>query len=614
MREVEERSRRVKDIVRNRNYRQAVDVIEREVKRLEADDKPRARVRFPRDDWDIDIDVGGMVDFARSMLPKASIEAEDLQDGGTRRGIKTEKIGSTARGFVDLDEDGNPKGFGGTIDSINDANVSVYLGECEQSMSVTIGGKTVTFARNVCEDDKDEETEGDEIETSEDENDPRPPKLDIPRPPAGYSRQLGELYLAKRFHYIWGWYPTFTEAGLNFIAKGEGTITTKSDLIGSLEFLNERVAVESITFMGIVPVWETRQLFGRWDRKRFRDVKVGVYFNYIKSVSQLEYIKKSPTWFPQRVWTSYPMLSPYYLKSAQQINVAVAPIVFNQIEPETGNYISHQLYQRYIDWLLYLVPLPYTENLSEPEPPPSLPILPDDMDKNCCEELIKMTREIHKALGVRKLLDKSFQVPSNMMIPEGKGNHANKDYLEIMSDLFKTIDNYGFDAPVTVTVQDTNKAQKGDQSIELKFSSLGAILKAQTELLIELKGDSANRLNIQVRLAYMMTRMYRTLAKLYYRTSAILDGLGIPIVSKVVTLPIEFNVFGRKHWGAGQGFGKDAKKGQEPKLDLNDEDTTESMLPDLLEMHDYEVEVDEFRAKSNDLYEVLIGIAAKLRS
>ncbi|MBD2672170.1 hypothetical protein H6G70_25210, partial [Arthrospira platensis FACHB-439] len=493
MREVEERSRRVKDIVRNRNYRQAVDVIEREVKRLEADDKPRARVRFPRDDGDIDIDVGGMVDFARSMLPKASIEAEDLQDGRTRRGIKTEKIGSTARGFVDLDEDGNPKGFGGTIDSINDANVSVYLGECEQSMSVTIGGKTVTFARNVCEDDKDEETEEDEIETSEDENDPRPPKLDIPRPPAGYSRQLGELYLVKNVFFLWGWYATFTQAGLDFIAEGEGTITSKSSLISSLEFQNERWGFESITFMGIVPVSETRELFGRWDRRRLRDVQVGVYFKSVKSVSQLEYIKKSPTWFPQRVLTSYPMLSPYYLKSAKPINIVVRPIVFNQIEPETGNYISHQLYDRYISWTLYLVPLNYTENLSESEPPPSLPILPDDMDKNCCEELIKMTREIHKALGVRKLLEKNFQVPSNMMIPEGKGNHANKDYLEIMSDLFKTIDNYGFDAPVTVKVQDTNKAQKGDQSIELKFNSLGAILKAQTELLIELKGDSANR-------------------------------------------------------------------------------------------------------------------------
>ncbi|QQW27162.1 MULTISPECIES: hypothetical protein [Oscillatoriales] len=199
MREVEERSRRVKDIVRNRNYRQAIDVIEREVKRLEADDKPRARVRFPRDDGDIDIDVGGIVDFARSMLPKASIEAEDLQDGGTRRGIKTEKIGSTARGFVDLDEDGNPKGFGGTIDSINDANVSVYLGECEQSMSVTIGGKTVTFARNVCEDDKDEgadDNKGGGDEDKGDESDAGRVDLGISGPPPGYTGWLCMAYWA----------------------------------------------------------------------------------------------------------------------------------------------------------------------------------------------------------------------------------------------------------------------------------------------------------------------------------------------------------------------------------------------------------------------------------
>ncbi len=165
-------------------------------------------------------------------------------------------------------------------------------------MSVTIGGKTVTFARNVCEDDKDEETEEDEIETSEDENDPRPPKLDIPRPPAGYSRQLGELYLVKNVFFLWGWYATFTQAGLDFIAEGEGTITSKSSLISSLEFQNERWGFESITFMGIVPVSETRELFGRWDRRRLRDVQVGVYFKSVKSVSQLEYIKKSPTWFP----------------------------------------------------------------------------------------------------------------------------------------------------------------------------------------------------------------------------------------------------------------------------------------------------------------------------
>ncbi|WP_434222854.1 hypothetical protein ACOKW7_15030 [Limnospira platensis CENA597] len=548
------------------------------------------------------------------MLPKASIEAEDLQDGGTRRGIKTEKIGSTARGFVDLDEDGNPKGFGGTIDSINDANVSVYLGECEQSMSVTIGGKTVTFARNVCEDDKDEETEGDEIETSEDENENKPPKLDIPRPPVGYEGSLGELYLVKLNAYIWGWSPTLTKDGRDFLAKGGGTISSKSDLIGSLEFSTYRYGFESITFMGIVPAWEFRQYIVNLRRSLGLSTVNPILPVPIKSLFEMEYIEQNPGWYPERHSKSVSLFNRSHIRQPRPINTLVHSIIYNQREPETGNRISHQIYYRYISWQLDMRYLPFTSRPYQPEPPPSLPILRSDMLQPSCEDSTKMIREIHQALGVRKLLDKSFQVPSNMMIPEGKGNHANKDYLEIMSDLFKTIDNYGFDAPVTVTVQDTNKAQKGDQSIELKFSSLGAILKAQTELLIELKGDSANRLNIQVRLAYMMTRMYRTLAKLYYRTSAILDGLGIPIVSKVVTLPIEFNVFGRKHWGAGQGFGKDAKKGQEPKLDLNDEDTTESMLPDLLEMHDYEVEVDEFRAKSNDLYEVLIGIAAKLRS
>ncbi|MET0100076.1 hypothetical protein, partial [Limnospira platensis] len=65
-------------------------------------------------------------------------------------------------------------------------------------------------------------------------------------------------------------------------------------------------------------------------------------------------------------------------------------------------------------------------------------------------------------------------------------------------------------------------------------------------------------------------------------------------------------MFGKKHWGAGKGFGKDSKKGHEPKLDLNDEDTTEAMLPDLLEIRDYEIEVDEFRFKSTDLYEIIL--------
>ncbi len=40
----------------------------------------------------------------------------------------------------------------------------------------------------------------------------------------------------------------------------------------------------------------------------------------------------------------------------------------------------------------------------------------------------------------------------------------------------------------------------------------------------------------------------------------------------------------------------------------------EAMLPDLLEIRDYEIEVDEFRFKSTDLYEIILNMAAKMRT
>ncbi|MEX6780024.1 hypothetical protein ABIT13_25535, partial [Limnospira fusiformis NRMCF6962] len=229
MREVEKRSRRTRDIVRNRNYRQAIDVIEREVKRLEADDKPRARVRFPRDDGDIEIDVGGIIEFAQAMKQKISAEAEDLQDGRTRRGIKAENIGGTARGFVDIDEDGSPKGFGGTIDSINDVNVSVYLGECEQTMSVTMFGKTVTFARNVCEDDIEEPSETDENETSDDTDNILPPSVGNLPFPLGFSGRLADFFLVHRVGHVGGLFASAKENFFDHFSNGGGAITSSRE-------------------------------------------------------------------------------------------------------------------------------------------------------------------------------------------------------------------------------------------------------------------------------------------------------------------------------------------------------------------------------------------------
>ncbi|MDT9211535.1 MAG: hypothetical protein P5676_24940, partial [Limnospira sp. PMC 1252.20] len=405
MREVEERSRRTKDIVRNRNYRQAIDVIEREVKRLEADDKPRARVRFPRDDGDIDIDVGGIIEFAQAMKPKISAEAEDLQDGRTRRGIKAEKIGSTARGFVDLDEDGSPKGVGGTIDSINDANVSVYFGECEQTMSVTMFGKTVTFARNVCEDDRDEEGDDNRRGGEEEENAGVAGSIDtsIPGPPLGFTGYLCMPYLS---YYQMFADPVITEPNRALLESLVGT--TLKYLPYELEvsfsiYDNVRVEISRFnlryTNIASITKWRaSKQEEGGFNRDT---TLIGLHTTVKKA-------GRATKWNGPR----------YYNKSLTVVGSSrptMESVSATAIVPPKGIVNNTTL----LDWYWIIqhsfhlniyrrnhpdFPCRWVNNY-QPEPTPSLPILRDDMNKECCEDSIKMTREIHKALGVRKLLD-----------------------------------------------------------------------------------------------------------------------------------------------------------------------------------------------------------------
>ncbi|CDM97860.1 conserved protein of unknown function [Limnospira indica PCC 8005] len=399
MREVEERSRRTRDIVRNRNYRQAIDVIEREVKRLEADDKPRARVRFPRDDGDIDIDVGGIIEFAQAMKPKISTEAEDLQDGRTRRGIKAEKIGSTARGFVDLDEDGNPKGFGGTIDSINDANVSVYFGECEQTMSVTMLGKTVTFARNVCEDDIEEPSETDENETSDDQDNNNPPSIDPPSFPPGYSGLLAEFFLVTGKRYISGWWGDLYSGMLDRLDNSDDGITTGEYIVSTLEFQFNTDVNSSIQSIGIFPLGP--------GARHFRNLHIQVNGTppYPPNIFRLKWnfnLGKGGTpvrLFASKQCSSVPSLSLSGGSITPRVN-RICPAHFPiGRDPETNLEMAIHSYYWYTSWQVEYTRLPYEANNHQPELPPSLPILRDDMNKECCDDLIKMTREIHKALG-----------------------------------------------------------------------------------------------------------------------------------------------------------------------------------------------------------------------
>ena len=102
----------------------------------------------------------------------------------------------------------------------------------------------------------------------------------------------------------------------------------------------------------------------------------------------------------------------------------------------------------------------------------------------------------------------------------------------------------------------------------------------------------------------MVTRMYRTIIKMYYIVRAILDGVGTPIKSIEVKLPFEFNIFAGKSYG--KGFGNGGGEPTNPKLDLNDEDATESLLEKLLDTTEIEISVDEAENRHPDLREILM--------
>ncbi|MEI2419211.1 hypothetical protein V6O07_02975, partial [Arthrospira platensis SPKY2] len=347
---------------------------------------PRARVRFPRDDGDIEIDVGGIVEFAQAMKPKISAEAEDLQDGRTRRGIKAEKIGSTAHGFVDLDEDGNPKGFGGTIDSINDANVSVYLGECEQTMSVTMFGKTVTFARNVCEDDRDEEGDDNRRGGEEEENAGDAGSIDtsIPGPPPGFTGYLCIPYLS---YYQMFAGPVVSEPNRALLESLVGTTFRYLPYELGLSFsiyYNAGVAISRVNLR-----YTNIASINKWRASKQKEEGLSSHTTQIGLHTTVKRAGRATRLNGPR----------YYNKSLTVLGSGrptMGSVLATAIVPSGGITNNTTLLDWY--WIIqhkyYLgvyginhpdFPCRWVNNY-QPEPPPSLPIL-RDMNKECCEDL-----------------------------------------------------------------------------------------------------------------------------------------------------------------------------------------------------------------------------------
>jgi len=232
---------------------------------------------------------------------------------------------------------------------------------------------------------------------------------------------------------------------------------------------------------------------------------------------------------------------------------------------------------------------------------------------NCCKETASMLRKIMKVLAVDEIEKKGIKIPKEFLAPGGTGQLKVSNYAELQLNLFRTVNRYGIDTPIVVKIKDVNKAKEGDQSVEVHFNSPAAAIQGLIELAIENKGDAATRLQIQVRLVYAVTRTLKMVAGIGETIREVIKMLGSPFKWKMIRLPLEFDLSAGKNQTSGKGFGnksqsKDSDEALAPGLEVNDEDTTESMLPYLLKTSDYQLPVPRFVEDEDDLQDFLTKI------
>lgn len=236
-----------------------------------------------------------------------------------------------------------------------------------------------------------------------------------------------------------------------------------------------------------------------------------------------------------------------------------------------------------------------------PPPSPRIPNRPPEpMDKKCCA----MIAEIHEILAIEKIKAKKVSIPAELLAIPVDGQKSAPDeiiqsYPELLMAILMTTNRYGIDAPIVASVKDSDLTKKGDQADEFTYNSPGVAIQGILELLLEMKAENSARLNLQVRLAYAVTRSLKIVAGVGESVKAIMDALGIKFRSNPKTLPLEFNLVAAKKGGFD-------KKNKENRPMSTSE--MEALLPALLTETEYQLPSPTFDPEDDDIREMLAKI------
>jgi len=235
------------------------------------------------------------------------------------------------------------------------------------------------------------------------------------------------------------------------------------------------------------------------------------------------------------------------------------------------------------------------------------------MPESCCESLKADIEDIKEVLATKEMLAKKIIIPGELLEIQTDGKPVPKpeiilNYGQMAHAILLAINRYGIDSPIKVEIEDTDTTKKGKQSDEFTYNSPAVALQAILELLWEIKGDSASRLKIQVRMAYAITRTLKIVAGVGESVRSIIKMLGLPFRYDKKKVPLEFNLASAK-----KGFGKEERRGRQGTSSTESE--LEALLPGLLQETEYDLPVPHFDAdEDDDIRELLVKILIALET
>ena len=266
----------------------------------------------------------------------------------------------------------------------------------------------------------------------------------------------------------------------------------------------------------------------------------------------------------------------------------------------------------------YVTVSPATRASCFPESPPSTtppsagnrPPMPQD----CCKELAADLADLKQVLATKEILAGKLTFPWQLRMPGGEGEEVIKNYPNLARAMVQVIDHLGIHPP-KLSIKDINNAIAGDQGIENQFPCATQGFEALMAQVWDANADVDTLTNFLYRLSWLCVQQSMNLAVVSADIQSIKSMIGGETEPDIASITTPFNIGAgiKESKTKGKGFGKNQGGQINKKIDINTEISTESLLPDFLQIRENSIIIEKFSG-NKDLYDMLSLIILKLET